>query len=79
MTAPRDVLEALGIEEATTGPAAATPAGAAVGVLAALDAGASTADEVTRLTGLPAGEVAAALVELELAGLVEARSGVYRR
>jgi predicted Rossmann fold nucleotide-binding protein DprA/Smf involved in DNA uptake len=48
-------------------------------VLAAVDNGARTADELVRGTHLPAGAVAAALVELELAGLVSAASGVYRR
>ena len=37
-----------------------------------------TPDEVARATGLAAGAVAAALTELELAGLVEARAGVLQ-
>jgi predicted Rossmann fold nucleotide-binding protein DprA/Smf involved in DNA uptake len=34
---------------------------------------------VVRTTGLGPAEAAAALTELELAGLVEARAGLYRR
>jgi DNA processing protein len=78
LTTPADVLEALGLDPSARATASA-PEGTAATVLAALDTGASTADEVARLTELAAGEVAAALVELELAGLVEVRSGVYRR
>jgi predicted Rossmann fold nucleotide-binding protein DprA/Smf involved in DNA uptake len=48
-------------------------------VLAAIDGGARTADEITRATGLAPDEVAAALVELELSALVSAAAGVYRR
>ena len=39
---------------------------------------AATANEVARSTGLPAGEVAAALTELELLGVVREVDGVYR-
>ncbi|MGH3001056.1 MAG: hypothetical protein ACRDM1_00035, partial [Gaiellaceae bacterium] len=36
------------------------------------------ADEIARRTGLPAGEVAAAVVELELLGLLVQADGLYR-
>jgi predicted Rossmann fold nucleotide-binding protein DprA/Smf involved in DNA uptake len=52
---------------------------AAAVVLAAVDEGATTADEVARSTGLAAGVVAGVLVELELGGLVEMSAGVVRR
>ena len=49
-------------------------------VLDAVEHGASTADEVAALAGLPAGETAAALTRLELLGHVEAGAmGRYRR
>jgi DNA processing protein len=77
VTSAADVLEAIGVEPVDPAPAPSDgPAGAA---LAALSAGARTADEVARATGLAAATVAAALAELELAGLVEARAGVFRR
>jgi DNA processing protein len=38
----------------------------------------ATADELARQTGLGAGEIARALVELELAGRVAVHEGVYR-
>ncbi len=41
-------------------------------------AGPGGADELARATGLAAGAVAAALTELELAGVVERGGGVYR-
>jgi DNA processing protein len=73
-----DVLEAIGFE-------LPEPIGsdvlssAAESVLAALDQGATTADEVVRATTLDPAGVAVALTELELAGIVEGRSGIYRR
>ena len=48
-------------------------------VLGALGAGASTADEIARATGFDAATAAAALTELELARIVHASGGVYRR
>ena len=41
-------------------------------------AGSAGADELTRATGLSAGELAVVLTELELAGLVNEEDGVYR-
>jgi DNA processing protein len=77
LTAVRDVLDALGIQ---VGPAPRSPslsedAGA---LLEFLQDGARGADELTRAAGLPPGDVAAALVELELAGLAAQADGVYR-
>ncbi len=72
----RDVLFALGLEpEASALPAVSGAAGA---VLAVLADGARDADEVGRLADLRGPDVAAALVELELAGLVVGAEGVYR-
>lgn len=48
-------------------------------VLAALGHDPAAADRLVVLTGLPVAEVTAALVELELAGLVDAREGSYWR
>jgi DNA processing protein len=78
VTGVDDVLELLGLERRED-PVDSPPTGPAAAVLAAVDKGARTADELVRGTRLPAGVVAAALVELELAGLVSASSGVYRR
>jgi DNA processing protein len=78
VTSAADVLEALGIDPAVQ-PTPLTPDGPASAALIALAERALTADEVARATGLPAATVAAALTELELAGLVEARAGVFRR
>jgi DNA processing protein len=78
VTSADDVLEAIGVE-----PPARTddepPPGAPAAVLAAIDGGAQTADEISRATTLGADEVAAALTELELAALVTGAAGVYRR
>jgi DNA processing protein len=76
-TCVADVLEAIGleppppVEAAVDDPAAAT-------VLAAVAAGAGTADELARATGLAAGEVATALTLLELAGKVAVEEGMVR-
>jgi DNA processing protein len=78
VTRVEDVLEAIGIEPQET-PAPPPPGGPAGIALSALEGGAGTADEIVRATGLSSAEVAAALTELELAGLVIASSGVYRR
>jgi DNA processing protein len=78
VTCAGDVLEVIGVERVEE-PVGPPPGGAAANALAALGEGARTADELVHATGLPAGAVAAALVELELAGLVSASAGVYRR
>jgi DNA processing protein len=78
VTSAADVLEALGItpSDAEDVP---PPSGAGAVVLAALDSGAVTADEVARAVGLEPAAAAAALTELELSGLVSASAGIYRR
>jgi DNA processing protein len=78
-TSAADVLEAIGIDAPPPSGGGEPPGPAAAAALAALDRGAATADQISRATGLEAGAVAAALIELELAGLVEAAAGVYRR
>ena len=78
VTCAEDVLQAIGVEPAAT-PQPEPPAGAPRAVLAAIDRGALTPDEILHATGLPADEVAAALVELELSAHVSAAAGVYRR
>jgi len=79
VTCDDDVLEAIGIERPPVTPEDVPPGTAAGSVLAALDAGATTADEVARATRLASSAVSAALIELELGGLVEVRAGIYRR
>jgi len=77
LTSVRDVLESLGIEPKA--PARATSVSdAALAVFSLLGDGASGADDLTRASGFSSGEVAAALVELELAGLAAQAEGVYR-
>ena len=68
LTSAGDVLTSFGIEPEAE-PAEASP------LLELLPA---SADELVRRTGLGASEIARALVELELAGLVTAADGVYR-
>jgi DNA processing protein len=79
VTCAADVLEAVGIELPEQGPDGPMPGSAAGVVLAAIEAGASTVDQISRAAGMPPGEAAAALIELELDGRVEVRAGVYRR
>ena len=59
-------------------PAAATVEGTAAQLLELLRSAPASADELVHLAALDAGEVARALVELELAGLAVAADGVYR-
>jgi DNA processing protein len=75
---PNDVLEAIGLPP-PDGPGPEVPGGVAARVFAALEAGAATADEVVKTAGLDAAAAAAALTELELAGLVQSTAGLYRR
>lgn len=77
LTAVRDVLEALGIET-TSSAAASAVSDAAAALLVLLRDGAAGADELVRASGLSSAEAAAALVELELAGLAAQAAGVYR-
>jgi DNA processing protein len=71
-----DVFFALGIESRPHAPPAVE--GPAAAVLTELQAGAADVDSLGRRTGLGAPEVAAALVELELAGLATGADGVFR-
>jgi DNA processing protein len=71
-----DVLESFGLVRANEQP---VDVGAAAGaILARLREGAASADELARATSLPAGELGAALMELELAGAVSEGEGIYR-
>lgn len=71
-----DVLAALGLEAAPAPRAEVTDAAARV--LAVLADGPRGQDELVRATGLATSAVAAALVELELAGLAAEADGVHR-
>ena len=76
VTAAADVLEAYGIEpDIEPVPA---PEGLAADLLARLADAAASIDELARGLGIAPGEVAAALIELELAGRVSEGDGVYR-
>jgi len=78
VTCSNDVLDAIGaapVHDAGPDP----PSGPAAAALAAVESGARTADEVARGASLDPAAAAAALVELELAGLVVGRAGIYRR
>jgi DNA processing protein len=77
LTSIRDVLDAIGIEPTSSAGVSEISEAAAV-VLALLGKGATGADELTRASDFSSGEVAAALVELELAGLAAQAGGVYR-
>jgi DNA processing protein len=73
LTSPADVLESLGLAQPER--AGPTVSEAAASLLERLPA---TVDELVRSSGSPAGVVAAALAELELAGLAAEGEGVYR-
>jgi DNA processing protein len=76
LTSSADVLELFGL---AAEPVAAPAIGRqAARVLERLQAGAATADELTRAAALPPGAVAAALAELELCGLASESDGRYR-
>jgi DNA processing protein len=72
----RDVFAALGLEPEL--PARPRVSEASAAVLELLADGATDADTLARLSGRPSAEIAAALIELELAGLVVAAEGSYR-
>jgi DNA processing protein len=76
LCAAADVLERFGMTRAPAERAAVGSTAAAV--LAVLADGPSSADELARKVKLDVGGLAAALVELELAGLVSEGEGVYR-
>ena len=76
LTCAQDVLEGYGLVVSSAG---STELGeTAAAVLEQVRAGPAGADELTRATGLSAGELAVMLTELELAGLVNEEDGVYR-
>ena len=76
-TSAADILEALGLEAPE--PTRTVPDDpVAAAVLAAVEAGAGTPDELSRATGIGAGQIAAALALLELAGAVAVDEGVVR-
>ena len=79
-TSVDDVLAVLGVERAPPGDDREPPTldGQLATVRAVVADAPSKADEVARRTGLAAGTVAAALVELELLGLVAEADGLYR-
>ena len=76
MTETADVLSALGLEASASPPPKLGDAAAQL--LLALRQGAASADELVGATGLEAGAIAAALAELELAGLAAEGDGLYR-
>src|SRR5688500_7613109 len=77
LTSSADVLTALGVD-ATVAEPAVEPTGPAADVLACVRDAPVAADELVRVTGRSAGEIAVALSELELAGLVHEADGLYR-
>jgi DNA processing protein len=77
LTRVDDVLELFGLEAADETPADLSPE--ATAVLARLADSPAGADELIRGSGIDAAEAAAALSELELAGLVTPADGFYRR
>jgi DNA processing protein len=76
LLAAGDVLDAVGFEPAPRKHSALSPV--AEGLLVLLADEAREADGLTRASGRTSAEVGAALVELELAGLVASADGLYR-
>ena len=76
LTCAQDVLESYGLVAAALAAPDLGEMGAAV--LARVRDEPAGADELARATGLSAGELAVALTELELAGLVHEEDGVFR-
>jgi DNA processing protein len=74
LTSAADVFEALGVEP----PGSQSPPAIGDTAAAVLSHLPATVDELTRSTGLDAAQVAAALAELELAGLATEGDGIYR-
>ena len=77
LTTADDVLELFGLA-ASQRPRVPTVGPSATAVLERLTDGAASADELARTTGLGPGPLAAALAELELAGLASEAEGRYR-
>jgi len=76
LTRTEDVLEVFGLEpDVPAPPEVGVTARVVLDRLADAPAG---VDELSRATGLPAAELAGALTELELAGLVAGSDGIYR-
>jgi DNA processing protein len=75
LTSSADVLESFGLVAA---PSRELPAGEAGAILELLADGIASTDELVRRSGLAAEVVAAALVELELAGLISTADGLAR-
>lgn len=76
VTGVDDVLEAFGLVRPVA--VEPEPEGSAAEVLGRLREAAASIDELARATGLSPGDVAAALIELELTGRVSESEGVYR-
>jgi DNA processing protein len=76
LTRAEDVLESFGIIRAEQAPPQLQPVAAAV--LDRIRERAVGADALARATGLGAGELAAILTELELAGAITQEEGLYR-
>ena len=76
VTGASDVLEVYGIEPA--GEPVGVPDGLAGDLLRRLADEPASIDELARAISIAPGEVAAALIELELAGLIDESDGVYR-
>jgi DNA processing protein len=76
LTAAGDVLQVLGMEPAP--PERSEISATAASVLDALTDGVASVDELVGRTKIDAGTVAAALAELELAGLAVSGDGLYR-
>lgn len=77
LTKADDVLEVFGLSRGNADERA-PPDGPAASVLTLLRQAPANVDELIRGSGLDAGQVAAALAELELAGLVGDAAGLYR-
>jgi DNA processing protein len=77
VTCAADVLDAIGVDPPPP-PEPPALAGSAARVRAAVADAPAAADELIRRTGLSAGQLAAALVELELLGLIAQANGLYR-
>jgi DNA processing protein len=76
LCAAADVLDALGVARPAQDPAPLSPV--AGELLALIAARVSTVDELVRASRWTSAEVAAALIELELGGVVAEAEGVYR-
>ena len=78
LLSPDDVLAACGIERAAVEPQLGKVSAIAAELLHLLTGGALGTDELVRASGRASGEVAAALVELELGGHAVSADGVWR-